>query len=92
MVVAVASTDLLVSQARVIGETWAVDYVATLRDQERDIVGAWPGTVSEARRRVLARLPHSNAFEPELVKALACAAYDAARRSWQEVAEPDPES
>ncbi|HEU0034679.1 MAG TPA: hypothetical protein VFQ53_28840 [Kofleriaceae bacterium] len=89
------SVESLLTEAAEIGETWARDCANQLRAQDRELVGAWPGTVREARRRVLARLHASRvhlSVDTEGLQVLARAAYDAARRSWAAVAEPDPES
>jgi hypothetical protein len=80
----------LVTLAQSIGETWAHAYVDTLRSQERDIVGAWPGTIREARRQVLARV--KTKLEPEQLDQLARLTNLAARRGWESVSEPDLES
>ena len=75
--------------AHAIGESWAQTYVRALQLQERDIVGAWPGTLREARRKVLARLPK---LGPDQLDQLARLANLAARRGWETVSEPDLES
>jgi hypothetical protein len=80
----------LVTLAQSIGDTWAHAYVDTLRSQERDIVGAWPGTIREARRQVLARVKIK--LEPEQLDQLARLTNLAARRGWESVSEPDLES
>lgn len=75
--------------AMAIGEAWAHELVRTLRDDEREIVGAWPGTISEARMRLLAQLDHI----PDLavLADLARVATEAARGEWLKVAERDHE-
>lgn len=73
-----------------IGQAWARDYVRLLQEQERDIVGAWPGTIREARRQVLARI--KSKLEPEQLDQLARIANLAARRGWETVSEPDLEA
>ena len=86
-------TDLL-AQATVIGAAWAQECAVDLRAQERGVVGAWPGTVREARSRILARMPAARttpALDTATLQLLARAAYDAARRSWQAISEPDLE-
>jgi hypothetical protein len=72
-----------------IGAAWAHEMVRALRDDERDIVGAWPGTITEAKMRVLA---HLKKVELEVLAALARVATEAARREWLNVAERDPEA
>lgn len=76
-----------------IGQAWARDVANALIAQGRNIVGAWPGTLREARTRALVGVPAARApsFDPEALQALARAVYDAARRTWDDLAEPDPE-
>jgi hypothetical protein len=80
----------LSSLATSIGQSWAQEYVRALQAQERDIVGAWPGTIREARRQVLARIKAK--LEPEQLDQLARITNLAARRGWETVSEPDLES
>ena len=80
----------LASLATSIGQTWSQEYVRQLHAQERDIVGAWPGTIREARRQVLARI--KTKLEPEQLDQLARIANLAARRGWETVSEPDLEA
>lgn len=75
--------------ATAIGEAWAQEMVRALRHDERDIVGAWPGTISEAKMRVLA---HLNTLDLDVLTDLARVAIVAARREWLIVAERDPEA
>jgi len=75
--------------AMAIGEAWAREMVRTLRDDEREIIGAWPGTISEAKMRVLARLART--LDLEVLADLARVTTDAARRAWVRVAASDPE-
>jgi hypothetical protein len=83
------SGDPLAERASQIGEAWALEYVRTLTEQSRAPVGAWPGTMSEARTRVVLRL--AVALDPKRLDELARVANLAARRGWQEVCQPDPE-
>jgi len=76
--------------ATTIGHTWAQQYMRALESQGRDIVGAWPGTLREARRHVLVRLHEK--LEPTLLDHLARLVNLAARRGWETVSEPDQES
>ena len=80
----------LVSLANEIGVAWSQTYVRMLQEQDRDIVGAWPGTIREARRQVLARIKLK--LEPEQLDQLARMTNLAARRGWETVSEPDLES
>ena len=72
-----------------IGAAWANEIVRALRDDEREIVGAWPGTISEAKIRVLA---HLNTVDLEVLAALARVATKAAQREWLNIAERDQEA
>lgn len=76
--------------AHAIGEAWARELVRTLRSDDREIIGAWPGTLREARMRI--RVALRARLELEVLEELARVAYLAARRGWQEVSEQDPES
>ena len=80
----------LVSLAHELGTAWSRAYVAQLQAQDRDIVGAWPGTIREARRQVLSRIKIK--LEPEQLDQLARITNLAARRGWETVSEPDLES
>lgn len=73
-----------------IGEAWAHETVRSLRSVDREIIGAWPGTMREARARV--RVGMRTELELHVIDELARVAYLAARRGWQAVSEPDPES
>jgi hypothetical protein len=88
-----ALTGLVPSVSAALGEAWANDVANSLRAQTRGIVGAWPGTMREARSRVLRGLPaaRQRRFDAEALDALSRAVYEAARRCWDQIAEPDPE-
>lgn len=73
-----------------IGEAWAHETVHSLRSADREIIGAWPGTMREARNRV--RIALGTNLEGPVIDELARLAYVTARTGWQEVSEPDPES
>ena len=75
--------------AMAIGTAWAHEMVRALRDDEREIIGAWPGTISEAKMRLLA---HLKPVDLEVLGALARVATEAARREWISVAVRDPEA
>jgi hypothetical protein len=79
----------LLTRAGKVGEAWSHEYVRELRAQNRDIVGGWPGTLREARRRVLASMPRN--LDPLLLDELARITNLAARRCWESVSEPDLE-
>ncbi|HEU4730277.1 MAG TPA: hypothetical protein VFT22_20410 [Kofleriaceae bacterium] len=82
------------SVATALGEAWARDVAAALQAQTRGIVGAWPGTLREARSRVLAGFPAArvSGFDPAALETMSRAVYEAARRWWDEISEPDPEA
>jgi len=75
--------------ATAIGAAWAHEMVHALRSQEREVIGAWPGTISEAKMRVLVHLNHL--LDLDVLADLARVATVAARREWLSVAERDPE-
>ena len=79
----------LSSIASAVGEAWAAELVQTLRANEREIIGAWPGTMREARMRVLARLHQQ--LDLAVLDDLARLVTVAARRDWQQISQPDPE-
>ena len=81
-------TDL-VPIATSVGEAWASELVRGFRANEREIVGAWPGTMGEARMRVLARVQRK--LDVRVLDDLARVATVAARREWQQVTQPDLE-
>jgi hypothetical protein len=87
-VVAEASPDLG-PIATAVGVAWAAELVRELHATEREIVGAWPGTMSEARMRVLARLHRK--LDVAVLDGLARIATVAARRAWHQVCQPDLE-
>lgn len=80
--------ESLEPMAMAIGAAWAHEMMRALRKHERDVVGAWPGTLSEAKMRVLA---HLDTLDLEVLTDLARLAIGAARREWLFVAERDPE-
>ena len=71
------------------GVTWALDSCADVTRSGRRVEGGWPGTVPEARMRVLRDLPRELAakgFAPLSQTELSAATstvYDRARREWQ---------
>ena len=78
------------SIAIAVGEGWAHELVRSLRSDDREIIGAWPGTLREARMRT--RVAVRAKLELALFEELARVAYFAARRAWQGVSAVDPES
>lgn len=73
-----------------VGEAWASEIVQALRSEDREVVGAWPGTVGEARMRIRATLRRR--LDVVVLEELARIAYVAARRGWQAVSAPDLDS
>ena len=86
--------DRLQSIASRAGLAWADACARALQSQKRPIVGAWPGTLTEARGRVLAALATGDhgAISLEMLSALARTANRAARDAWRSVAVPDEEA
>ncbi|HUS30690.1 MAG TPA: hypothetical protein VMZ53_19405 [Kofleriaceae bacterium] len=76
-------------RAIAVGEAWASELVRSLRADDRQIIGSWPGTLGEARMRI--RGAFRLKLELDVIEELARLAYVAARRSWQELSEPDTE-
>jgi hypothetical protein len=85
--------DLVPAVSAALGEAWANEVANALRAQTRGLVGAWPGTIREARSRVLLGLPAARqpTFDAAALQAMSRAVYDAARRCWDEISEPDLE-
>jgi hypothetical protein len=88
---------LLRAASEAIGARWVLDYSARVQQSGRRIEGGWPGTLPEARGRVLASLPQelsNRGAAPltaqELVVASATASAEAKRR-WRVAAKrPSP--
>jgi hypothetical protein len=72
-----------------IGEAWVSELLRSLRSEDREIIGPWPGTMSEARMRILASLRVKLATQQ--LDQLARIANLAARRGWEGVSQADPE-
>jgi len=77
------------------GEAWFSWWCDELSKQGRPMAGGWPGTLSEARARILARVsaelgPACALSEAELA-ALAQTAFVTARAGWLASAVPDPD-
>ena len=75
--------------ATAIGEAWAGELVQGFRVHKREIVGPWPGTIREARMRILTNLRLR--LELRTLDDLARVASAAARREWNHFSQPDPE-
>jgi len=89
VVVVATSVEALTSLATSIGEAWLHELVRGLRSTEREVVGAWPGPMREARMRVLAGVQAR--LDSSVLDDLARVANLAARRGWAEITQPDPE-
>jgi hypothetical protein len=89
-----SSLDRLQSLASRAGLAWADACARALQSQRRAVVGAWPGTLTEARGHVLAALAvdDQGAVSLEILRALARTANRAARDAWRAVAVPDEEA
>ena len=85
-----AESPTLEPIAIAVGAAWAQEIVRALRDDHREIIGAWPGTITEAKMRVRARLDYL--LDLDVLAELARVATVAARREWLNVAERDPEA
>lgn len=88
-----APVKLIPAVSLALGEAWAQEVANTLRAQTRGVVGAWPGTLREARSRVFLGLPAARqpTFDSEALEVLSRAVYEAARRRWDAISEPDLE-
>ena len=80
---------LIQEQLAAVGASWALDSCKDMLESGRKIEGGWPGTVPEARMRVLGVLTRELAargFPPlsaiEVTEATATA-YERAKRDWQ---------
>ena len=73
-----------------VGRAWVVELVEELEADERAIVGAWPGTLRQARIRVLARVGRT--VDLGRLDELARIAQLVAKQRWQQITQPDPES
>lgn len=86
-------SDRLQGLASAAGNAWAAAYARALQSERRAIVGAWPGTLTEARARVLAVLSHDGVAVASLedLRSLARTANHAARDAWRAIAVLDEE-
>lgn len=71
-----------------IGARWVVDYSAAVQQSGRRIEGGWPGTLPEARGRVLAGLPQvlsacgAAPLSPQEIVVASAMASAEAKRQW----------
>ncbi len=84
-----ARSRLLRETSETIGASWMLDYSTAVELSGRRVEGGWPGTLPEARGRVLARLPQELSARgapplsaEELAVAVSLASAEAKRR-WQ---------
>lgn len=73
-----------------IGEAWVHEYVRELQAQARALAGGWPGTLGEARRRILTHV--ATVLDRDRLNELARVANLAAKRGWREACLADLES
>ena len=52
-----ARSVMLQDTSEAVGTSWALECVNALRESGRPIEGGWPGTLPEARARILRQLP-----------------------------------
>ena len=90
--IVIVLTSELTVLAEDVGRAWAVALVDSMREQDRDVAGGWPGTMTEASGRIFAALRASGRAENVShgdLRALSSAAYRAAQAHWRIVAVPD---
>jgi hypothetical protein len=87
-------SELLREQPALVGSSWAQALYTEVLASRGSVEGGWPGTVAEARSRVLRTLPVELAsqglppLEPAEVAAAVSAAYAHARQRWQKALKP----
>jgi hypothetical protein len=80
---------LIQEQLAVLGASWALEACQDMLSSGRKIEGGWPGTVPEARMRVLAALTRElssrslSPLSPTEVTEATATAYERAKRDWQ---------
>ena len=75
------------------GHAWAIEWADALRREGRAVAGGWPGTLSEARVRVVAcarQAGRQRTTTHAELERLTKKAYEAARTSWLSRCEPEP--
>ena len=84
--------------AEAAGSAWFDDEAGALAAAGRALTGGWPGTLSEARTRVVRSIAHASgsSVSPGAATELARMAYRAARECWRlrvtrELPDPDEE-
>jgi len=75
---------VLVRAAEATGAAWAEERAATLSGQGRAIVGGFPGTLSEARERLMRLVAPTRAesLPRDVLQALVRVTYHTAKRLW----------
>lgn len=87
-------SELLREQSALVGSSWAQALYTEVLASRGSVEGGWPGTVAEARMRVLRALPVELAnqglppLEPAEVVTAVSAAYAQARERWQKALKP----
>lgn len=78
--------------AEATGAAWFEDEAVALRAAGRPLVGGWPGTVSEARTRVMNGVARArgSVLSREATAELAHVVYITARRRWEARATREP--
>lgn len=83
---------LLRDEPTTVGVAWVRFWCDSLRGEGRSVDGGWPGTLQEARARVLQHFDRELAVRgmPSLthteLEAATTATYERARRDWSEIA------
>jgi hypothetical protein len=73
------------------GKAWAIGFAEALGREGRSVAGGFPGTISEARARVVQCVAgRPRAITQTELDALTRRAYDVARRFWLQTAGPTP--
>jgi hypothetical protein len=79
---------VLCEQPALLGHTWATEWVKTMQNEGRPISGGWPGTLPEARMRVLGhlerelRLRKMPLLSEEEITRVTALVYERARSDW----------
>jgi hypothetical protein len=75
------------------GAAWAASFMDDLKKQGRPVAGGWPGTLSEARARIVARmsvdLGRRYQLSPDELELMTRTAYLHAKGRWQASAVAD---
>jgi hypothetical protein len=80
---------LLRETSEAAGATWALTYLDSIQESGRRIEGGWPGTLPEARMRMLSSLPQALSAQglaplsPQEIIAASSITSAEAKRCWQ---------